>query len=402
MSREEPGFQDDKCSICGSEIDAHGSEERLCRKCEREVTGEANPDQDESVAGPYIADTRTYDIRFTGSAGEFFRIWIVNTFLTIITLGIYAAWAKVRNRQYFYRNTLLDGHVFDYTANPVAILKGNLIVGGGAVIYAMTEVFNPLYSAMVVLVFSLFIPFLVYKSLRFMSRNSVYRNVSFGFRGSLSDSYVTYLLYPFLIPFTLGLIMPYWAYAKKKYFFGNMQFGTTENKFRGKPGSFYAKYAQVSVFTVSVLILIGVVTFAGKSAISELFTGYTGVQNGMVLLFMFMFYMALFMFVTLIQQYIYAWMTNYCFIQSSLGSLSFQSTLKGKSLMWIRVTNVAAILFSLGLLIPWAQIRRTRYILENLKVVTDGNLDEFQAASRPEEGALGEASTDFFDLEIGL
>ncbi|PON14444.1 hypothetical protein C2W62_29035, partial [Candidatus Entotheonella serta] len=42
-----------------------------------------------------------------------------------ITLGIYNAWAKVRTRQYFYAHTLLDGHAFDYLANPIAILKGN-------------------------------------------------------------------------------------------------------------------------------------------------------------------------------------------------------------------------------------------------------------------------------------
>ncbi|RYZ95608.1 MAG: DUF898 family protein, partial [Proteobacteria bacterium] len=32
-------------------------------------------------------------LEFRGQAGEFFRIWIVNTLLTILTLGIYSAWA---------------------------------------------------------------------------------------------------------------------------------------------------------------------------------------------------------------------------------------------------------------------------------------------------------------------
>ncbi len=31
--------------------------------------------------------------RFTGNGGEYFRIWIVNLMLTIVTLGIYSAWA---------------------------------------------------------------------------------------------------------------------------------------------------------------------------------------------------------------------------------------------------------------------------------------------------------------------
>jgi hypothetical protein len=35
-------------------------------------------------------------LRFTGTAGEYFRIWIVNLFLTVLTLGIYSAWTLLR------------------------------------------------------------------------------------------------------------------------------------------------------------------------------------------------------------------------------------------------------------------------------------------------------------------
>ena len=72
---------------------------------------------------------RTYfDIQFEGKASEFFNIWIVNVLLTIVTLGIYSAWAKVRTNQYFYGSTYLDGSSFQYTADPIKILKGRLLV----------------------------------------------------------------------------------------------------------------------------------------------------------------------------------------------------------------------------------------------------------------------------------
>ena len=64
---------------------------------------------------------------FTGSGAEYFRIWAFNLTLTICTLGLYGAWAKVRRLQYFYQHTLLDGSAFDYTANPVSILLGRLL-----------------------------------------------------------------------------------------------------------------------------------------------------------------------------------------------------------------------------------------------------------------------------------
>lgn len=57
-------------------------------------------------------------LHFTGSGGEYFHIWIVNLLLTILTLGVYSAWAKVRRLQYFCRNTRLAGASFDYHGNP--------------------------------------------------------------------------------------------------------------------------------------------------------------------------------------------------------------------------------------------------------------------------------------------
>src|SRR6187549_2650949 len=66
-------------------------------------------------------------ISFEADGAEYFRIWITNVALTVVTLGIYSAWAKVRRQQYFYRTTRLDGSSFDYHGQPLAILKGRLV-----------------------------------------------------------------------------------------------------------------------------------------------------------------------------------------------------------------------------------------------------------------------------------
>src|SRR5712671_5429231 len=68
-----------------------------------------------------------YPVEFSATGWEYFRIWIVNLALTIVTLGIYSAWATVRKRRYFYGHTRIDGEGFEYRANPIAILKGRLI-----------------------------------------------------------------------------------------------------------------------------------------------------------------------------------------------------------------------------------------------------------------------------------
>ena len=65
--------------------------------------------------------------RFHGSGSEYFRIWLVNSILSLLTLGVYSAWAKVRRKRYFYGNTRLQGDSFEYLADPVKILKGRII-----------------------------------------------------------------------------------------------------------------------------------------------------------------------------------------------------------------------------------------------------------------------------------
>lgn len=65
--------------------------------------------------------------RFTGSGSEYFRIWITNLLLSILTLAIYSAWAKVRRNRCFCRNTRLADAAFDYHASPRTILCGRLL-----------------------------------------------------------------------------------------------------------------------------------------------------------------------------------------------------------------------------------------------------------------------------------
>jgi uncharacterized membrane protein YjgN (DUF898 family) len=54
-------------------------------------------DSSSSVFTPSASnETREHSFQFRGRTDEYFRIWIVNIALTIVTLGIFSAWAKVR------------------------------------------------------------------------------------------------------------------------------------------------------------------------------------------------------------------------------------------------------------------------------------------------------------------
>lgn len=43
-----------------------------------------------------LQSIEAHPLEFTGSGGEYFRVWIVNVLLGILTLGFYTPWARRR------------------------------------------------------------------------------------------------------------------------------------------------------------------------------------------------------------------------------------------------------------------------------------------------------------------
>lgn len=69
-----------------------------------------------------------HPLEFTGSGGEYFRVWIVNVLLSIITLGIYTPWARRRTAQYFYSHTLVAGSPLEFTAQQRKMVVGFVLL----------------------------------------------------------------------------------------------------------------------------------------------------------------------------------------------------------------------------------------------------------------------------------
>lgn len=382
-------------------------------------------------------EPKRFTLSFTGSGGEYFRIWIVNVALTALTLGIYGAWAKVRTRRYFYANTILDGQPFDYLARPGTILKGYLIVGGVLIVMNLLNNFVPRFGILFSAVAISSVPYLLYKAHRFKAVNSAYRNVRFRFIGDVGGAYVAYVIFPLAALMSLmvalpvflgspggpepgavprgpavglaalsGLVFvtayPYMVFLKRRYFHDNMAYGKTDSSFSGRSGFFYGIY--VSAVFMALLAVFGgglLVGMTGK-LVTDLFFGKSSLSSGIgtiaVALLIYAFFAFLFVF---IQQYVFAGTFNYAWKHSQLGFLFFDVSLEAKNLAWIRFTNLVAIIFSLGLLIPWAKVRRVRYILSHTAVLLTGDMDAFEAAIIKDEGAVGDTAADFFDWDIG-
>ncbi len=142
--------------------------------------------------------------KFTGRAGEYFRIWIVNVLLSILTLGIYSAWAKVRTKTFFYRHTWVDDTSFDYHADPRRILIGRIIIGTAFAALFISQYYAPVVYGILVCGLFLMMPWIVIKALSFNARNSSYRNVRFSFVGKLSEAFWVQVGLPICCALTLA------------------------------------------------------------------------------------------------------------------------------------------------------------------------------------------------------
>src|SRR5882672_4287789 len=144
------------------------------------------------------------DIRFTGSGSEYFRIWIVNLLLTIVTLSLYHPWAKVRRLRYFYGNTLVDGHALDFHGDPKKMLRGYLLVGLMVILYSVAGKFSPTAGLVAFLIVGAIWPALFKASMQFRLANTSWRGLRFRFKGDVGGSYKAML--PLFVPGLLFLL----------------------------------------------------------------------------------------------------------------------------------------------------------------------------------------------------
>jgi uncharacterized membrane protein YjgN (DUF898 family) len=262
----------------------------------------------------------TQQFEFHGKTGEFFKIWIVNIMLSIVTLGIYSAWAKVRTRQYFYNNTLLMNTPFDYLADPVKIF-----------------------------------PWVIIKALKFNLYNSAYRHIRFHFDAQYLRALWVFLGLPILVALSVGLAYPYFIKVQKQFVIDHCSYGTSAFKMEAKTSSFYGVFLKMIGIFILVGLLIGGLV-AGIGAYEKMLSNpadLAGVSVFIIMLFFPLYMVAI--------GYWYANLTNLIINNTSLQQCQLESHLKTSTICWIYFSNTLAIICSLGSLIPWAMIRTRRY-----------------------------------------
>jgi uncharacterized membrane protein YjgN (DUF898 family) len=369
--------------------------------------------------------------QFTGSGSEYFRIWIVNLFLVVITFGIYYPWARVRKLRYFYANTLVDGDALGFHGTPQTMFKGYLLIAalGGA--YSLLSNLSPVASVIALVALFAVGPALWRAGLRFRLANTSWRGLRFAFTGSVHDAYATQ--WPVLVPlflmigvgvvfgfraelakgahdakpvFSPGLIAyvflgplliligsVFSSWSVKRYQHSNYALGGLQTRFSAGVWQFVKLFLKLIGMAISGIAIFMILWTLGAKA-----GAFAGVFVSF-LLTVFLFASLLFV----LKPWFVARSQNLIWNHTGNDELQFHSALKARSLIGLAFKNWLLIIVTVGFYWPFAAIATTRMRLEAVyaDLTTSADLLTGSAAGAA-VGVSGEAAGDLFGLDVGL
>lgn len=391
----------------GERIRIPGGEEKVNMALSCEDNGVGFSGLSNVSGGP---DPVEITLAFEGSAGEYFRIWIVNLCLTLVTFGLFSAWAKVRKKRYIYSHTTLGGTPFQYLALPMPILKGRLIAAAGFGFYFICSRFVTSLMPYVLVAGLLAAPWVLSRSAAFNARYSAYRNMRFGFDGRYIDALKTLYAWAIVPLFAVGVMynfkgqiymlavsslifslhFPWFIRRIKKFMVEYTFFGGRRGEFSATGGQFFKIY-----FVSGLIVLAAVIPAAILLSMLTVVYGWKPIHPIVHLLPVYAGYVVAY-------AYLKARGGNLTWNSMRLGPLTFHSTLLSWDLIKLYFTNAVGIVLSVGLLIPWAVIRTYKYRVDHLQVIQTGTLYQFRGSEKQAVSAAGVETMDIFDMDLSL
>jgi uncharacterized membrane protein YjgN (DUF898 family) len=382
------------------------------------------------------------DIRFTGSGSEYFRIWIVNLLLILVTLTLYLPFARARRMAYFQNNTLVGGDPLGFHADPWKMFRGYLLVLALGLGYWGVSNFLPHLTWIALLVLAVLWPALWRASLQFRLRNTSWRGVRLAFVGDMKAAYLAML--PFFVPalafalllpdlgegdevseemaqqaailggvVTLGFLafMP-WLWARiKRYQHGGYAFAQERTRFGAGTRRFYglsAKIAGVSLLVMLALgalvgVLFGVMAAAGTMSLSDLGRGGGGGAGWVFMVgFGALLAMVYVLWPLIVGSYVTSRFQNLLWSHTESDHIRFFSALRLAPLVRVNAVNWVLIALTLGLYWPFAAVRSARIRLEAMRLEIDGDVNAWVGAHQRPAGVIGDAAGDFLGIDMGL
>jgi len=308
--------------------------------------------------------------KFHGTAGDYFPIYLKNFVLTILTLGIYHAWATANNRKFFLSNTEFAGGRYDFHGTGQEIFKGRLkafaviivLYIGVGMLSALMEgagiAAQIIPTLLLYAVILYLIPLAVIGTMRYRLSRISWNNIRHQFSGNVKEFRKFFIIRVLLIIFTLGVYTPFFQAAILKYIASESRLGNHFFSFSGNGNALFTIYLK--------MLILGPLTLG-----IYLFWGYA--------------------------EY-YSYILSNISIKDS--KLKFNCT--GMEMLTLTIPNMLIILFTLGFGTPIAAKRTMDFLMEH------GSLDASFDPKLIEQGdvkladATGEGMGDALELDIGL
>jgi uncharacterized membrane protein YjgN (DUF898 family) len=298
----------------------------------------------------------TRSIRFHGSGGSLFGIQIVNLFLSLITLGIYSFWGRVRVRKYVMSQTEFDGDRFAYHGTGKELLIGWL---KAVVLLAIPIIALVCFSAgaFVFLVFAAFMPIAIVNARRYRFSRTSWRGIRFSFRGGVFEFYKVSIKGWLLTVVTLGIAYPIWQNWRQNFLVSHSYYGNKNFSYDGN--------GKDCIWPFALHLLLSIPTFG------------------------------------ICWLWYWARMQRYYWDHTTFNDARFRSSVTGGGVLKLLLVNLCFLIFTLGIAWSWVMVRNARYFTTHLGL--EGALDtetivqEAQPAS-----ATGDILSGFFDLDFDL
>ncbi len=396
-------------------------------------------------------------LRFTGSGGEYFRVWIVNVLLAIITLGIYTPWARRRTAQYFYSHTLVAGSPLEFTAQQRRMVVSFVLLMLLTVAYNLAvHTGQDTAVGLFLLGGAVLAPFIWASAMRFRFNATRWRGLRLHFTANWKEVYIAswpvfalaavwfgvffglQVLSPGLAdalqevgeevidagkkslpPFTpalgglllLSLVLSVLCFIRLEYNYKRLvvhkgQVGAE----RGRWKPVYLDFVKVWVATVVVFVVSVVLMLVIVGAVAMGFIGLSGPASKASLLWKLLFVaiaavMALFLLVLVsAPARAYREARMFQLLWDNIGvsqAARFKCRLKSSRYVGLRIKNMLLTLLTLGLYRPFARVSEYRMKVESVTLHVKGGVDQVAGTLvQQQQGGLGDALADAVGLDL--
>lgn len=342
---------------------------------------------------------------FWGNGKSLFGIFLVNTLLTLLTLGIYSFWGRVRVREFLHGQTSFAGARFAYHGTGKELLTGWV---KAVVVFGLPYTFlsslpivfegTSMLAANVLtgLLVLCFIPVAVVGAHRYRLSRTSLRNIRFSFRGQVRDYLKLWLKGTALTALTAGAYYPFFENARRHFLVSHSQFGTQAFEYQGRGKDLFVIYLKALGWYALAVGFLAAAAYAylqfkgGSLATMPIGALSKGLLPliGLAGLFIPWFYLQ-------------AARQRFFWNHTRFGHTRFASTVTAWKLFELRLGHLLLLLATFGLAWPWVQIRNLQFFYYYLGLQ---GAPDFQAVTQDAQDAspTGEELAGFFDAGFDL